>query len=185
VAVGPALTIAIAFMIEVITKKRNISHDVLYTISRFSGLGLLVYAYIKFWDLAAVSYYGRTPAVSNALAMLGEQTPYNFGFWFGEILIGILIPVLIFLLPSLNRKPANLIFGAACAMLGVIANRWNITVSGLFVPVSYSPGTLFHLPPGQYFPSLVEWAVVLGIVGYVLLMLTLGILYLPLFPKAK
>jgi len=185
VAVGPALTIAIAFIIEVITKKRNISHDVLYTISRFSGLGLLVYAYIKFWDLAAVSYYGRTPAVSNALAMLGEQTPYNFGFWFGEILIGILIPVLIFLLPSLNRKPANLIFGAACAMLGVIANRWNITVSGLFVPVSYSPGTLFHLPPGQYFPSLVEWAVVLGIVGYVLLMLTLGILYLPLFPKAK
>jgi len=185
VAVGPALTMALAFLIEGITRKRTVPHDVLYTITRFSGLGLLVYAYIKFWDLAAVTYYGRTPAVSQALSMLSDQTPYNFGFWFGEIIIGILIPVLIFLLPSLNRKPINLIMGAACAVIGVVVNRWNITVSGLFVPVSYSPGTIYQLAPGQYFPSLVEWAVGLGIFGYALLMLTLGIRYLPLFPKTK
>ena len=185
VAVGPAMTMAVAFVSEWITRKRTVPHDVLYTISRFSGLGLLVYAYIKFWDLAAVIYYGRTPAVSEALSMLSDQTPYNFGFWFGEIVIGIVIPVLIFLLPSLNRKPVNLVAGAVCAVIGVVINRWNVTVSGLFVPVSYSPGTLYHLPAGEYFPSTVEWAVGLGIIGYALLLLTLGIRYLPLFPKPK
>jgi len=176
---------AIAFITEWITGKRTVPHDILTTISRFSGLGLLVYTYIKFWDLAAVTYYGRTPAVSEALALLREHTPYNFGFWFGEIIIGILIPVAIFLLPSLNKKPSNLVLGAACAVIGVIFNRWNITVSGLFVPVSYSPGTLYQLPSGQYTPSLVEWAVVLGIIGYGLLMLTLGIRFLPLFSNSK
>ncbi len=183
VAVGPALTMALAFVIEAITRKKTVPHDILFTITRFSGLGLLVYAYIKLWDLVAVTYYGRTPAVSTALAMLSDQTPYNFGFWFGEMIIGILIPVLIFLLPRYNRKPSYLVIGAACAVIGVIFNRWNITVSGLFVPVSYSPGTLFHLPPGNYFPSLVEWGVVVGILGYALLMLTLGVRYLPLFSR--
>src|SRR4030067_3038077 len=43
VAVGPALTMAIAFILECITGKRTVPHDVLTTISRFSGLGLLVY----------------------------------------------------------------------------------------------------------------------------------------------
>jgi molybdopterin-containing oxidoreductase family membrane subunit len=183
VAVGPALTMSIAFIIEWLTGKRSVPHDILSMISRFSGLGLLVYAYIKFWDLAAITYYGRTPAVSEALGMLREHTPYNFGFWVGEIIIGILIPVLLFLLPSLNKKPTNLVLGTACAVLGVIVNRWNITVSGLFVPVAYSPGTLYQLPPGQYFPSIAEWAIGIGIIGYMMLMLTLGIRYLPLFPK--
>jgi Ni/Fe-hydrogenase subunit HybB-like protein len=91
--------------------------------------------------------------------------------------------VLIFLLPNYNRKPVNLVFGAACAVIGVIFNRWNITVSGLFVPVSYSPGTLYKLLPGNYFPSLVEWGIALGIIGYALLLLTLGLRFLPLFPK--
>jgi molybdopterin-containing oxidoreductase family membrane subunit len=183
VAVGPALTMAVAFIAEWITRKRTVPHEVLFSITRFSGLGLLVYAYMKFWDLAAVTYYGRTPAVSEALALLRDQTPYNFGFWFGEIIIGIVVPVLIFLLPNYNRKPVNLVFGAACAVIGVIFNRWNITVSGLFVPVSYSPGTLYKLLPGNYFPSLVEWGIALGIIGYALLLLTLGLRFLPLFPK--
>jgi Ni/Fe-hydrogenase subunit HybB-like protein len=182
-SVGPALTMAIAFIIEWITGKRTIAYNILFTIARFSGLGLLVYAYIKFWDLAAVTYYGRTPAVNEALALLSEQTPYNFGFWVGEIIIGILIPVLIFLMPRFNRRPVMLVMGAVGAVTGIIINRWNVTVSGLFVPVSYSPGTLYQLPAGNYFPSLVEWAVVLGILGYGLLMLTLGIRFLPLFSK--
>ena len=60
-------------------------------------------------------------------------------------------------------------------------NRWNVTVGGLFVPLSYSPGTIYQLPPGNYFPALPEWGIAIGIIGYALTMLTLGIRYLPLF----
>lgn len=185
VAVGPAWTMAVAFIVEWITGKRTIPHDILRIIARTSGLILLVYAYIKFWDLAAVSYYGRTPAVSESLHVLNTETPYTFGFWVGEIIIGILIPVLLFLVPRFSQRSTNLVLGAICAVFGIIINRWNVTVTGLFVPVNFSPGTLYQLPAGQYWPGLPEWAIAVGIIGYVLLMLTLGVRYLPLFPREK
>ena len=181
VAVGPALTMAVAYVLEWITGKPKVDHSILRTIARFSGFALMIYAYIKFWDLAAVAYYGRTPAVSEALNLLNLQTPYNFGFWFGEVIIGIIIPIILFLVPRFNRRPGYLVLGAFCAVLGVIFNRWNITVTGLFVPLSYSPGTEYHLQPVFYLPALVEWAVAIGILGYALLMLTLGTRFLPLF----
>lgn len=183
IATGPALTMAVAYILEWVTGKRLVPHQILRTIARASGFGLLTYAYLKFWDLAAVTYYGRTPAVNEALHMLNQQTPYNFGFWFFEIIIGILIPVIIFLHPRLNKKPVSLVLGAMGAITGVVINRWNVTVSGLYVPLAYSPGTQYVLDPVYYWPSLPEWGVVLGIIGYGLLMLTLGLKFLPLFPN--
>lgn len=185
VAVGPALTMATAFVLEWVTGKRLVPHDILHIIGRFSGFGLLVYGYLKMWDLAAVTYYGRSPAVNEGLYLLRQQTPYNFSFWTLEIILGILVPAILFIAPRLNRNPANLVLGAFLAVLGIIINRWNVTVSGLFVPLSYSPGTLYKLPPGNYFPNLPEWGVVVGIIGYALLMLTLGVRFLPLFEKEE
>ncbi len=185
VAVGPALTMTVALVIEWITARRHIAYDVLQTIARFSGFGLLIYGYIKFWDLAAVTYYGRMPNVEQALYTLNQQTPYNFAFWVGEILVGIVLPVILFLIPRFNRNPALLALGGFLAASGVVINRWNVTVSGLFVPLSYSPGTQYVLPPGTYFPNIVEWGIALGIIGYALGMLTLGVKYLPLFNKQE
>lgn len=181
VAVGPALTMTIAIIIEWVTGVRRISHDVLRTIARFSALGLLLYGYIKIWDLAAATYYGRMPTVSAALQTLNQQTPYNFAFWVGEIIIGIVIPVILFLTPRFNRNPALLVLGGLMAITGIVINRWDVTVSGLFVPLAFSPGTQFVLPVGRYFPNLIEIGVGIGIIGYALAMLTLGVKFLPLF----
>jgi menaquinone reductase, integral membrane subunit len=180
VAVGPAITMTIALIIEWVTGKRKIAHDVLRMIAKFSAFGLLLYGYIKIWDLAAATYYGRMPTVSASLQTLNQQTPYNFAFWVGEIIIGIVIPVVLFLVPRFNRNPAFLVLGGLCAMAGIIINRWDVTASGLFVPLAYSPGTQFKLPEGRYFPNAIELGVALGIIGYVLAMLTLGVKFLPL-----
>jgi molybdopterin-containing oxidoreductase family membrane subunit len=185
VAVGPALTMAIAFIIEWITGKQTVPHDILRAIARTSGFTLLVYGYMKMWDLAALTYYGRTPAVANSLAALNQATPYNFSFWVLEILCGIVVPVILFLHPKLNRNPAALVLGAGLAVMGLIVNRWNVTVSGLFVPVAYSPGTQYVAEAGKYFPNLSEWGVALGVVGYAFLVLTLGVLFLPLFVREQ
>ena len=181
VAVGPAFTMAVAFITEWITGKRRVPHKILYTIARFSGFALMLYTYIKIWDWAAVSYYGRTPAVTEGFNLLKQQTPYNFGFWFVEIIIGLIVPIILFLVPRFNRNPRNLVIGALCAVIGLIFNRWDITVTGLYVPLSFSPGTTYQLSPGFYWPGLVEWGVAIGILGYALFMLTLGIRFLPLF----
>jgi Ni/Fe-hydrogenase subunit HybB-like protein len=181
VAVGPALTMSVAIVLEWVTGKRVIDHAILRTIARFSGFALLIYGYIKFWDLAAVTYYGRTPAVDQAFFTLRQQTPYNFAFWVGEIVIGIIIPAILFLTPRFNRSPALLVLGGLMAVMGIVINRWDVTVSGLFVPLAYSPGTQYLLPAGRYFPNLTEWGVAVGIIGYALTMLTLGVKVLPLF----
>jgi molybdopterin-containing oxidoreductase family membrane subunit len=181
VAVGPVLTMAVAYVVEWVKGVKLVPDQVKRTIARFGGFALLTYAYLKFWDLAAVSYYGRTPAVSQSLYLLNQQTPYNFGFWFGEIILGIILPVFFFLSPLTNKKPAYLVLGAALATLGVVFNRWNVTVSGLLVPVQYSPGATNIIEPGKYFPAWSEWGIAVGIVGYALLVLTLGIRFLPLF----
>jgi Ni/Fe-hydrogenase subunit HybB-like protein len=181
VAVGPALTMAAAFVIEWITAKRTVAHDILQTVARFSGFGLLVYGYLRFWDTMATTYYGRTPSVTEGLNLLRQTTPYNFSFWVLEILLGVVVPAIFFLVPYFNRRPPFLVLGAILAVIGVIINRWNVTVSGLTVPLSYSPGVLYTSPAGSYFPSLAEWGVALGVIGYGLLMLTLGVLFLPLF----
>lgn len=183
VAVGPALTMAVAYVLEWITTKKTVAHEILQTIARFSGFGILVYGYIKFWDLAAVTYYGRTPGTGEALTLLNQATPYNFTFWVFEIILGIIIPAILFLTPRTNKNPALQVLGAGLAVLGIIVNRWNVTVSGLFVPLSYSPGTLYQLEPGRYFPNLTEWGVAIGIIGYASMMITLGVLFLPLFSK--
>jgi Ni/Fe-hydrogenase subunit HybB-like protein len=181
VAVGPALTMGAAFIVEWVTGRKTIPHSTLRAIARFSGLGLLVYTYIKLWDLAAVTYYGSTPGSSQAFFILNQLTPYGFGFWVGEIALGIVIPVILFLVPRFNRNPLNLILGSGLAALGIVFNRWNVTVSGLIVPLSYSPGIEYQLDPGVYSPSLVEWGVVIGVIGYALLAFTLAIRFLPIF----
>jgi menaquinone reductase, integral membrane subunit len=185
VAAGPALTMTIALIVEWISAKKLVPHDVLRAIAKSSGLAFLAYGYIKFWDLASVAYYGRTPLVSEALFTLNQQTPYNFSFWVGEIFLGIVLPAVFFLTPRFNRSPLFLVAGGISGTIGIIIHRWDVTVSGLFVQVAYSPGTLYHLPAGQYWPALVEWGVAIGIIGYALLLLTLGIKFLPLFDGEK
>lgn len=185
VAVGPSLTMALAYVSEWVTGKKSVSNEVLRAIARFSGFAIMVYGYIRFWDLAAVTYYGRTPSVSESFNLLSQQTPYNFSFWIFEIILGVILPAILFLTPRFNRNPGYLVIGAVFAVIGIVINRWNVTVGGLFVPLSYSPGTLYQLAPGKYFPGLPEWGIAVGIIGYALTMLTLGIRYLPLFGKEE
>jgi molybdopterin-containing oxidoreductase family membrane subunit len=125
------------------------------------------------------------PAVDEAWYLLGDQTSYGFSFWVGEIIIGIILPAIFFLVPRFNRKPPYLVLGTMMGVVGILFNRWNITVSGLIVPLAYSPGVLYRPEAVYYWPSLVEWGVGVGIVGYILLMLTLGIRFLPLFKQQE
>jgi menaquinone reductase, integral membrane subunit len=185
VAVGPALTMSVAFVIEWITMKKTVPHDVLFAIAKFSGLALLVYGYLRFWDAMATLYYGRTPSVMAAWALLESTTPYYFAFWVLELVLGVAVPAFIFLNGRFNKRPIFLVFGTLLAMMGIVVNRWNVTVSGLTVPLSYSPGQLYTSPVGQYFPNATEWGIAALIFGYGFLMLTLGILFLPLFPKEE
>ena len=50
VAVGPGSDHGSRLCDRMDHGKRTIAHEILRTIARFSGFGLLVYGYLRFWD---------------------------------------------------------------------------------------------------------------------------------------
>ncbi|NDJ79208.1 MAG: hypothetical protein GYB65_23405 [Chloroflexi bacterium] len=91
------------------------------------------------------------------------------------------MPAIILLTPRLRRRDMWIVLAALLAMAGIITNRWNVTLSGLIAPMDWSPGAAELFAVQKYVPSAVEWGVSLGVVGYALMMFTLGLRFLPMF----
>jgi len=73
-------------------KKRMVPHDVINGVARFVGFASLAYLYLKLWSWAAVNYYSHVPAQATGIELLKENTPYDLTFWWGEVLMGALLP---------------------------------------------------------------------------------------------
>ena len=71
----------------------------------------------------------------------------------------------------------------AAIIAGVTVNRWNVTLSGLVAPPQWSPGVVGRILSASYLPSWNEIIVSLGIIAYALLAFSIGVRYLPIFPK--
>jgi molybdopterin-containing oxidoreductase family membrane subunit len=185
VAAGTALTLFLTLLAGKFMGVDLISSELKLRVARFSGYAMLAYLYLKLWDWAATSYYSHAPGTADALLRLELTTPYSRTFWVFEVLLGALIPAIIFLYPPLRRNDRILIAGLGLAVVGLIVNRWNVTLSGLVVPPVWSPGILGNIVVLTYSPSIVEVAVTIGIIGYGFLMFTLGVRHLPLYPRSE
>ncbi|NLX09920.1 MAG: polysulfide reductase NrfD [Chloroflexi bacterium] len=183
-AAGPALTMLVTLIAGEVLKKRMVPTDVLHGVARFVGFASLAYLYLKLWSWAATNYYSHVPAQATGIELLKEHTPYDVTFWWGEVLMGALLPAIIFLWPRLRRNRYLLMLGALMVVAGLVINRWNMTLSGFTVPLDWSPGVLDVFGMNRYSPTLVEWGVAVGIVGYTWLAFTLGVRYLSLYPQA-
>jgi Ni/Fe-hydrogenase subunit HybB-like protein len=68
-------------------------------------------------------------------------------------------------------------------VIGVVMLRWNTTMSGLLIPVDWSPGVASLFSTNYYGPTLPEVGVFAGVIGYAFLGLTLALRYLPIFEE--
>lgn len=184
VAAGPALTLLVTLLSGELMNKRMVPTDVINGVARFIGFASLAYLYLKLWSWASVNYYSHVPAHATGIETLNKNTPYDFTFWWGEVLIGALLPAIIFLWPRTRRNRYLLMMGALMLVGGLVINRWNVTLSGLVLPLDWSPGVLDVFALNTYKPSLAEWGVALGILGYGCMAITLGVRYLQIYPKA-
>lgn len=185
IAGGISLTLLATMLTMKITHRQLISLDLQREVARLAGYTLLAYLYLKLWDWAATSYYSHAPGTASALERLQATTPYTQTFWWLEIVLGGLIPALILLYPNLRRNDRALIIGLALVVMSVVINRWNVTLSGLVAPPSWSPGVLGNVLVAKYSPSWTEIAVSVGILGYGLLAFTLGVRHLPIYVKSR
>lgn len=181
VAGGMSLTLLTTLITERITKRVLISRQLYRDVTRAIAFVLMAYLYLKLWDWAATSYYSHAPGTADALQRLEATTPFNQSFWVLEVLLGIVVPVFVLLSKSLRQQERNVLVVLMFVLVGVVVNRWNVTLSGLVAPPQWSPGVLGNVVAAAYLPSWTEVAVSLGVLGYALLGFTLGIKYLPIF----
>ena len=172
---GISMTLFASMLASRLTSKAKINDALIERVSHFVGWALVGYFYWRFWDTLSMTYTyepGRTEGLH-----LITTGPLAFNFWIGEVLLGIVVPMVLLL----NRKTRLNPFWRMAALLmvvgGVVAFRWDINLSGALVLVSYLPGqpTVSYT---SYAPSLVEWATGLGVIAYGLLAFSLGVRYL-------
>ena len=138
VAAGMALTVFASMLSVRLTRRANVDDGLLDRISKIIGWILVPYLYFRFWDALAMTYTYQ-PGRTEGLHLL-TGGPLSFNFWVGEILLGIVIPMLFLL----NKRTRSLPFWRMLALLlvvgGVVAYRWDTNISGLLIVLSYLPG---------------------------------------------
>lgn len=151
------------------------------------SLSTVVLAVVKLYFLWAdfsQSIYGNVPQNVQAVnaVLFG---PYWWAFWILQLLIGTLVPIVILSQPRLARHNGWAGVMGALVLFGFAVARANIVFPALTVPELEALTTAFTGPhlTFTYFPSLMEWAVTLGISGLAVLAFLIGNDRLPLRGK--
>jgi molybdopterin-containing oxidoreductase family membrane subunit len=153
----------------------------LWILSIASVILLLIKLYFMWADYSQ-SIYGNVPMNVEAVneVLFG---PNWWAFWILQILIGSIIPITVLVQPKLAKQGkiaggmgVLLLIGYAVARGLIIFPALSIPELDLLVQAFTGPHLTF-----QYFPSAMEWAVMLGTIGLATLGILLGSRYLPLF----
>lgn len=174
-AAGPALTVLISMLASRLTSRAFVKDELLERISYFVGWVLVGYLYFRFWDAFSVTYTYQ-PGRTEGLQVLTRGS-LSFNFWVGEILLGIVIPIILLLVPRFRRQPLLRMLALALVVGGLVAYRWDVNMSGQLVLLSYLPDDI-SARYTTYFPSLIEFIAGAGILAYGALAVTLGVLFL-------
>jgi molybdopterin-containing oxidoreductase family membrane subunit len=171
---GPAFVVLASKISAAVTHRARVDHAVLDKISMFIGWALVVYLYLRFWDTLSMSYTYE-PARTEALQLL-TRGPLALNFWGGEIILGILVPMIILMSRRLRSEPRLHLMALVLVVGGLVAYRWDINMAGQMVVVGYIPQGIVPFFT-QYTPSLIEIVAGAGVIAYGLLAITLGIRY--------
>ena len=177
-AVGPSFIICTTWLVEKISRKRLVRHEIYRILARISGLLLAVYTLAKSID--TLVWINRTSPGAGFLAE--EYYSWRpFGTWIllAEIVAFGLVPALILLAPRLRARTGWMVLAAAMACFGVALNRFVMTVQTLALP------TLPFDPFLSYFPSWQEVGTFLAVVAYGVLVYSFSFRYFRLFPEER
>jgi len=138
--------------------KREQEMDIIQGLGRGVLITLCLYFAFKVGDLA---YRGALPQV-----FAGGKASL---FFILEMLIGVIVPIGLYAVKSIRESVNGLFLAACCVIVGTILNRFNVN---FFAQAG---------PNTNYFPSLVEILVTVGLVSLMVLLYRLAVTYLPVF----
>ena len=172
---GIALTSLVTWIVGKLDSTSVVNDTLIEKASKFLGWWLVAYLYLRFWDAFAMTYTHQ-PGKQEGLNIL-TSGPLALNFWLGEILLGVVIPVIILLSSKLRT---NQVFRSIALMLvvgGVIAYRWDTNLVGQLIvqtPFASIDTPLYT----TYMPAPLEIGVAVGIVAFGIFAISLGVRYL-------
>jgi Ni/Fe-hydrogenase subunit HybB-like protein len=175
VAGGMSLTVFASMLSSRLTKRAVVKDELLERTAYFIGWMMVGYLYFRFWDAFSMTYTymaGRNEALN-----ILTTGVLSFNFWFGEILLGAVVPIILLLYKKTRLNPITRMLAMLMIVGGVVAFRWDTNLIGQLVLVSYLPGERI-VSYTMYRPSLIEWLAGLGIISYGLTLFSLGVRYL-------
>ncbi|MBI5295099.1 MAG: Ni/Fe-hydrogenase cytochrome b subunit [Chloroflexi bacterium] len=149
--------------------QRGLETHLLAKLAKALPITLGVYLVIKIIDLAVAGDFGYLFS-SGLMSIL---------FW-AEILIGVIFPMVWFSIEKNRNTPNGLLTGAIVTLLGLILNRFNVSWFGVTHPdpLFYMPSFMGHV---DYFPTIPEVAVSIGIFSAGIMAFGLLAKYFPVF----
>lgn len=175
VAAGMSMTVFVSMLSARLSRKIKVDDSILERVAFFIGWILVGYLYFRFWDALSMTYTYE-PGRTEGLKLL-TSGPLSFNFWVGEILLGIVTPMILLLNNRTRALPFWRMLAVALVVGGVVAYRWDTNLVGFLVVLSYLPG-LPAVTYTSYTPSLVEFLAGGGVVAYGLMAVSLGVRYL-------
>ena len=157
VAVGPAMVI---FESTLSTKAlgHKLSIDILSGLGRAIPYILGIYLLLKLVDLTARGDIG----------LIFSAYPQNL-LWWGEIIIGVILPIILLSMPSVRQSRGGVFWSAVLVVMGLIFNRFNVSMLAL----SMRPGF-------TYSPHWMEVAISAALVADAMLVIWLAYRFLPM-----
>lgn len=174
---GALLTFVVAFFWP---RRQTSEHRELVNILAMITLGLLAIYLVLLWAEYSITWYADIPASAKPLyQVLGG--PYPWVFWLFTVALGGVIPIALFVL---NRGRSSALAGLASGVivLGFVGNRLNVVIPGFVVPQlegldkAYIDSRLSY----DYFPSVMEWLVVVFVAAVAVGIFYAGYRLLPL-----
>jgi len=139
--------------------KRGLETYLLAEMSRIAVVVLMVYLVLRILD-------GCQRHIAGLLFVPKVET---YLYWV-EIVVGVLLPLVLFSFPRLRRNPDGLFLGAVSIVVGFVLGRLNVSVTGM----EGSSGA-------AYIPSLMEASITLSIITAGFIAFTLAAKHLPVF----
>jgi Ni/Fe-hydrogenase subunit HybB-like protein len=185
---GLSMTVLAAMLVSRFMKREVVSRAALHDLGKIAGIVLLVYIPIYAWNYLTENSSATTSALLAALA----GTPYQYLTLGLELALGAVAPAVIFLVPRLRRSGKALFVAASLVVVGLVADRWDITMIGQLAndapPMTYVRGgdlPVYGVHLASYMPTSPEWVSVLGAVALGLLLFTVGVKYFKILPSSE
>jgi Ni/Fe-hydrogenase subunit HybB-like protein len=171
---GISITLFASMLSARLTNKAKVNDALIERVAQFVGYLLIGYFYFRAWDALATSYT-YDPGRSEGLHIM-TKGPLAFNFWIGEMLLGMIVPMILLLYKKTRANPFWRMLALFLVAAGVVAFRWDTNISGLMVVMPYVPGQAIAYT--NYVPSLIEVLAGSAIIAYGLTAFSLGVKFL-------